>query len=95
MKILGIVNSIGTMTDNKTGKQIDWNNYLLQVAYEDPNEVLKSCESLVCGTIVSNIKVKAVDFNKCCQCDPKNLLGKSVDLFYDNDGRLRVISEKK
>lgn len=78
MLIVGIEFKDGVFDDQRSGKQIYWANYYINVITDDV------CN--IAGRKTDVLKIKRDDYNKISKYDPKDLVNKNVEILFDRKG---------
>lgn len=99
MRILNIADSSGNSTDEKTGRPITWDNWVINCLDPTPADgrrVQKPNGSgvYVCGNPIIQYKIKKEDLKRFYTGDIKTLQTKDFVALFDQNGQLVAIQVK-
>ena len=99
MRILNIADSNGDSTDEKTGRPIHWDNWIINCIDPTPadgRKVQKPNGSgiYMCGNALIQYKIKKEDFKRFYSGDIKALQTKDFAAFFDQNGQLIAVNIK-
>lgn len=99
MRILSICDSAGNSVDEKTGRPIVWDNWVINCIDNQPAdgrrvEKPNGSGTYVCGNAIIQYKIKKEDLKRFYTGDIKALMTKDFIALFDQQGHLSHIQVK-